>query len=236
MTEERRPLRRDAQRNRERIRKAASELFAERGVQATLDHVAARAGLGVGTVYRRYPNKDALLDELYEAQMAEIARRAEESLANPDAWETLVSLLEYVQEGFAANRALEHLILHTDRGAQHIVDARERLRASVAALVDRAKADGRLRADFEFGDILMIHAMLAAVIRESSATRADLWRRYFVMIVDGLAGKRAAPTRTGVAAPRPPSADDFVGAQTQSERQPGGSSGARVPARGARPG
>src|SRR3954447_1314094 len=115
-----RPLRRDAQRNRERILVAARELFAERGVDATLDDVALRAGVGVGTVYRRYANKDALLDELFEERIAELTALAEASLADGDAWQGLVRFLERVEELFAADRALEHLVLHSDRGPQHV--------------------------------------------------------------------------------------------------------------------
>src|SRR5215213_715255 len=158
-----RPLRRDAQRNRERILAAARKLFAERGIDATLDDVAARAGVGVGTVYRRYPNKDALLDELFEERIAELAALAEASLSDADAWAALVRFLERVEELFAADRALEHLVLHTD---------------------------------FEAADIRIIHTMLAAVVHETHAVSPDLWRRYFVMIVDGLASNRSSPTVT----------------------------------------
>ena len=196
-----RPLRRDAQRNQERILAAARKLFAERGIDATLDDVAARAGVGVGTVYRRYPNKDALLDELFEERIAELAALAEASLSDADAWTALVRFLERVEELFAADRALEHLVLHTDRGQQHVMRARERLLAPVGALVERAKAEGRLRADFEAADIRIIHTMLAAVVHETHAVSPDLWRRYFVMIVDGLASNRSSPTLTRVAPP-----------------------------------
>jgi len=195
------PLRRDAQRNRERILAAARELFAERGIDATLDDVAARAGVGVGTVYRRYPNKDALLDELFEERIAELVALAEASLEDADAWAALVRFLERVEELFAADRALEHLVLHTDRGPQHVTVARERLLAPVGTLVERAKAEGRLRADFEAADIRIIHTMLAAVVNETHAVSPDLWRRYFAIIVDGLASKRASPTVTPVAPP-----------------------------------
>src|SRR3954466_16413344 len=111
-----RPLRRDAQRNRVRILAAAKEVFAERGIDATLDDVAARAGVGVGTVYRRYANKDALLEELFEERIAELAALAEASLADGAAWQGLVRFLERVEELFAADRALEHVMLHRDRG------------------------------------------------------------------------------------------------------------------------
>src|SRR5829696_4670561 len=189
-----RPLRRDAQRNQERILAAARKLFAERGIDATLDDVAARAGVGVGTVYRRYPNKDALLDELFEERIAELAALAEASLSDADAWTALVRFLERVEELFAADRALE----------QHVMRARERLLAPVGALVERAKAEGRLRADFEAADIRIIHTMLAAVVHETHAVSPDLWRRYFVMIVDGLASNRSSPTATTVPPPALP--------------------------------
>ena len=200
-----RPLRRDAQRNRERILIAAREVFAERGVDATLDEVAARAGVGVGTVYRRYRSKDALLDELFEERVAEVGILAEVSLANPDAWDALIGFLERLEELFAADRALEHLFVRSDGGREPIRRVRERIRAAMAVLVERAKADGRLRGDFEATDLPMIHTMLAAVVRETHALSPDLWRRYFVMIVDGLVSKRSSASRTGV---RPPARFD----------------------------
>jgi AcrR family transcriptional regulator len=213
-----RPLRRDAQRNRERIRAAASELFAQRGVAVTLDAVADHAGVGVGTVYRHYPNKHALLDELFEQHIAELADRAEGSLAAPDAWEALIGFLEHLLEGFAANRALEHLVLHPDRGRQRLDRARARLAEPVKALVERAKAEGRLRADFEASDIGMIQTMVAAVLDEGQASSSDLWRRYFAMIVDGLASERSAPTPLGVAAPPPAASQDVVAAVRRRTR------------------
>jgi AcrR family transcriptional regulator len=202
-TQTERPLRRDAQRNLERIRAAALELFAERGVGVTLDDIAERAGVGVGTVYRRYPNKDALLDELFEERIDGLAARAEEALANSDAWEALTDFLEYLLASSAANRALLQLVVRTDRGQQRVDRARARLAEPVRELVARAKADGRLRADFEAPDIGMIQTMLAAVMDETPTRSRDLWRRYFVMVVDGLTSKRSAPTPIDVAAPKP---------------------------------
>src|SRR3979411_3179013 len=76
-----RPLRRDAERNRQQILLAARAAFAERGLTVTLDEIAQRAGVGVGTVYRRYANKDDLIDELYEDIIAELGAAAEAELA-----------------------------------------------------------------------------------------------------------------------------------------------------------
>ena len=201
-TRDERPLRRDAQRNRERILVAARQVFAERGLDATLDDVAAFAGVGVATVYRRYPNKDALVEQLFAERIDELVTLAEASLSTPDAWGAFVGFLERITEVFATDRALAHLVLRTDRGRERIADARERLQAPVAALVERAKAGGRLRSDFVTGDLGMVHTMLAAVVQETHASAPDLWRRYLVMIVDGLVADRPAPTANPFPAPR----------------------------------
>ena len=184
-----RPLRRDAQRNRERILAAARGLFAERGLDATLDDVAARAGVGVGTVYRRYPDKGALVEELFAERIDELVALAEASLAHADPWDAFVGFLERVTEMFAADRALARLVLDSDGGRERIAEARERLRAPVAALVARAKAGGRLRSDFEPADLRIVHTMLTAAVEETSATDPDRWRRYLAMVVDGLRGR-----------------------------------------------
>ena len=198
-----RPLRRDAQRNRERVLEAAKELFAERGVGVTLDDIADRAGVGVGTVYRRYPNKDALLDELFEEGMNALAATAEELLDRSDAWEAFVEFLERLEEESAANRALEHLIMHADkrRRCERVARARERLTEPIAALVERAKEQGDLRADIEASDVFVIHAMIAAVPGETEGLSPELWRRYFGLVVDGLISKRSSITETGISAP-----------------------------------
>src|ERR1700754_1434289 len=85
-----RPLRKDAERNRQRILTAAGELFAERGLCVTLDDVAHHAGVGVGTVYRRFPDKAELIDALFAQRMQAMCEIAEEALEVPDPWDGLV--------------------------------------------------------------------------------------------------------------------------------------------------
>ena len=80
LTPTERPLRKDAERNRQRILTAAGELFAERGLGVTLDDIAHHAGVGVGTVYRRFPNKEVLIDALFEQRIEAIATIAAEAL------------------------------------------------------------------------------------------------------------------------------------------------------------
>src|SRR3954449_3588203 len=89
-----RPLRKDAARNRERLLNAARELFAERGLNVTLNDIAHHAGLGVGTAYRRFANKDEVIEALYDESLAEVAAMAHRALAEPDAWRGLVYYME----------------------------------------------------------------------------------------------------------------------------------------------
>src|SRR5574342_294589 len=81
-----RPLRADAERNRRRVLSAASDLFAERGLDVSLDEIAAAAGVGVGTVYRRFADKDALIDALFEDKIGDVERLARECLEIEDPW------------------------------------------------------------------------------------------------------------------------------------------------------
>src|SRR5207245_10873552 len=105
-----RPLRRDAERNRQQILLAARAAFAERGLAVTLDEIAQRAGVGVGTVYRRYSNKDDLIDELYEDIIAELAAAAEAELAHNDPWKGLAGFLEQSLAMQASNSALKEIM------------------------------------------------------------------------------------------------------------------------------
>src|ERR1700761_4755874 len=93
-----RPLRKDAERNRQRVLDAARELFAERGLGVSLDDIARHAGVGVGTVYRRFPDKEQLIDALFEERIGEMLSAAGESLEMPDPWLALVRFLERALE------------------------------------------------------------------------------------------------------------------------------------------
>src|SRR5919107_2372531 len=89
-----RALRKDAALNRERLLAAAAELFAEHGLAVTLNDIAHHAGVGVGTAYRRFANKEEVIDALFEQRLQAVAEVAQEALADPDAWNGLVSFLQ----------------------------------------------------------------------------------------------------------------------------------------------
>jgi AcrR family transcriptional regulator len=189
-----RPLRRDAERNRQRILQAAGELFTERGLGVTLDDVAHQAGVGVGTVYRRFADKDVLIDALFEQRIEAICAIAEESLDHADPWEGLVFFFERGLERQACDRGLKELLgcsVHGRGGVQH---GRARLRALVTAIFDRAQAAGVLRADVTAYDAPLIQMMVAAIIDRTRDVQPELWRRYLELVLDGLRPARAGVT------------------------------------------
>ena len=146
MTSPARPLRRDAERNRQRILAAAGELFAERGLAVTLDDIARHAGVGVGTVYRRYPDKELLIDALFEERLTALCGAAEAALELDDPWDGLVLFFERGGELQARDRGLKELIADHAHGGECLIRARDRLRVLVTELFDRAKAAGVVRA------------------------------------------------------------------------------------------
>ena len=109
------PLRADARRNRERILKAARAVFAEQGLDAQIDDVAKRAKVGVGTVYRHFPTKEALRDALVRERFEEIAGYAREALQREDAWEGFCELIWRAAERNAVDRAFCEIVAFTDQ-------------------------------------------------------------------------------------------------------------------------
>src|ERR1700734_2300067 len=106
-----RPLRRDAERNRQRILAAAAEVFTERGLDATLDEVARAAGVGIGTVYRRFADKEALIAALFRERVDNLVTVAEDACAAQDPWQPVVSYLEYAAAAMAGDTGLRQLMM-----------------------------------------------------------------------------------------------------------------------------
>src|SRR4051812_49192357 len=191
-----RPLRKDAERNRQRILAAAGELFAEVGLGATLDAVAERAGVGVGTVYRRFPDKEALIDALFEERIEAVVAIAGACSAIEDPWEALVAFFDRAVSLHGEDRALKELVFSAAHGRDRVARARARIKPQVGALVARAQAAGALRPDFCITDTPVIQLMLTAVIEYAGDEAPDVWRRYLAVIFDGL---RADAARTPLA-------------------------------------
>ncbi len=181
-----RPLRRDASRNRERILEAARELFAERGLEVTMDEIARRAGVGVGTVYRRFRRREEIIEALFEQRMEDYLALAEQSLADPDPWHGLVGFFAHGLAMQAADRGLKELLV----GHGHASESGARVRARVLPVVDqlvaRAQEAGALRPDVGALDLPIVSLMLGQVIDFSHDVEPELWRRYLALLLDGL--------------------------------------------------
>jgi len=189
-----RPLRRDAERNRQRILRAAAEVFTERGLQATLDDVARRAGVGVGTVYRRFPDKEALVEALFTERLDALVGYAEHGLADPDPWAGLVFFLEQGAVLIAGDRGLRQLLMFATYGRDRVDQARARMLPVVSQMVQRAQEAGEVRADLRPTDVPLIEFMLSAAAEYAGQVRPEIWRRYLALLLDALRPTRAAAT------------------------------------------
>jgi AcrR family transcriptional regulator len=188
-----RPLRRDAERNRQRILTAAAEVFDERGLEVSLDEIARHAGVGVGTVYRRFRTKEELIEALFMDRLDMVAALGEEAFASPDPWSGLVSFMERMAEIMAGNLGLRQMLMLGTYGRDLVAVARQRNAPLIERLVERAQAAGQLRADIRQTDIPFIVFVLAEATQLSRAANPEIWRRYLTLILDGM-----RPVREGV--------------------------------------
>jgi AcrR family transcriptional regulator len=198
-----RPLRRDAARNRQRVLKAASEVFTERGLDVSLDEVARHAGVGVGTVYRRFPTKEDLVEALFVDRIEAVAALAEDAAEAPDPWSGLVHFMEQAAEMLAGDSGLRQLLMFATYGGDRVWYARQRNAPVVTKLVERVQAAGQLRSDVQPTDIPFILFMLADAAQFARGVRPEIWRRYLTLVLDGLRPGREGVTPFPVAALRP---------------------------------
>lgn len=179
-------LRRDAERNRERLLEAARELFATRGLDVTLDDVAEHAGVGVATAYRRFADKDELIDALLEERIDEMVAMAERGLEHSDPWLGLVSYIEGALELQVRDRGLKEVLFAPGRGKKRVAGAKGRMGPVVSKLAERARDAGVVRADFDTTDIPMLYLMLGTVVDFSRDTEPELYRRYLALLLEGI--------------------------------------------------
>ena len=180
------PLRADAERNRQRLLAAAKELFATRGLDVTLDDVARHAGVGTGTAYRRFPNKDALIDALMVDRVGELGAIARECLEDPDPWVGLTSYFERALALQAADRGLKEVLFSSGRGRVRSNEARLKIAPVVTKLVARAVEAGAVRSDFSTSDVPIINFMLNTIVDFGRDVKPELYERYLAMVLDGM--------------------------------------------------
>ena len=207
-----RPLRRDAERNRLLILSAARTVFAQRGLEASLDEVAREAGLGVGTVYRRFPNREALIDALFADGINTITRVVEESLAMARAWDGLRHFMASMLELQCHDKGLRDVML-SHRGPDPAEDLlRDRIKPPLYNLVQRAQREGDLRADLSPTDIGVLEVAALGAAELTAAARPEAWKRYLTIIMDGMRARPDSPTGGNTPLHQPPLNDDELDA------------------------
>ncbi|MEA2313644.1 MAG: hypothetical protein QOI03_336 [Solirubrobacteraceae bacterium] len=201
-----RPLRRDAERNRQRILDSARVLFAERGLGASLDEIARHADVGVGTVYRRFPDKEQLIDALFEERLGEILAAATASLEMSDPWAAFAQFLERSMELQVEDRALKELLLSTTAAHERIERGRQQIQPVVAAILGRAQQAGVVREDLAISDLLLLQHGIGEAAAYTREAAPEAWRRMMLIALDGLRPDRRRPSPM----PVPPLDDEQV--------------------------
>ena len=185
-----RPLRKDAEVNRRRLLAAAGELFAEQGLDVTLHDIARHAGVGVGTAYRRFSNKEEVIDAYLESKLDAVARVAHEALRDPDPWNGLVTYAERSSALQMEDRGLMQIFRNPARGQARVAEASARIAPLITAIVERAREHGALRPDFHETDLPMLQLSLTTLMEATRTFEPALYRRYLAIILDGMRGDR----------------------------------------------
>jgi len=194
-----RRLRVDAERNRVAVSNATREVFAEQGLEAPLEEIALRAGVGIATLYRRFPTRGQLVAAALVDKIAQYAEAAEQALAIPDPWAGFASFVERICELQADDRGLSDLLSMTLPTDDRIEQLRKIANQRVARLVARAKATGRLRQEFVAEDLLVLLVANASVVHVTRQDAPEAWRRFVGLMLDAF-----GQTRESSALPAPP--------------------------------
>jgi AcrR family transcriptional regulator len=185
-----RPLRADARRNRERVLAAAEQVFAESGLKGQVEEVARRAGVGVGTVCRNFPTKQALVEAVLLCMYESLLGTAQAALENPDPGEAFERFFVALPEFQARHRALsEQMANELPTSAQPI---REQVLRALTELVARAQASGAIRADIGPADVSMLFAGVAHATALAGEFQPLLRERYVRIILDGMRPSEAS--------------------------------------------
>jgi AcrR family transcriptional regulator len=186
-------LRRDAEENRRRILTAAEEAFAEQGLEVPVDEIARRAQVGMGTLYRRFPSKAALVEAIFEEYLERVAGIAEDALAADDPWAGLGRFLEQTVGLQAENRGFAAIVMVKTRDEKLLGKARSRVTPLIVRLVERAQAAGVLRPDVVYEDVSVLLWTTARVVEATRDIAPEFWRRYLALTLDGLRPEVATP-------------------------------------------
>lgn len=194
-------LRPDARRNRERVLKAAREVFAAQGIDAPVSTVARRAGVGVATLYRRFPTRSALLAAAFDDQLTECATVFEEALADPNPGHGLYTLLETVCTTLVTDRGFDTVFMTGFPEALGYGRERVRAEAGLTHLVQRAIDAGQLRKDFDTADIPLLLLAVSGLASQPPETALPAARRLLTYLFQSF--QAHPPSRPGPLPPAP---------------------------------
>jgi AcrR family transcriptional regulator len=182
------PLRADARRNREKVLAAARAVFAEQGVDAQMDDVARKADVGVGTVYRHFPTKEALLSALHDEHFAVVAVYVRNLLTLDDPWDAFTRAMWFGAEKSVGDRAFSEILMAYP---PRTCPGKEDLYVTVGELMDRCKAAGRMRPDAMVDDIGLLMCGVGSASQMEHPV-PDAWRRHLAIMLDGLRSQAAS--------------------------------------------
>lgn len=186
MTETAPPLRRDAERNRQLLLRTAYDLMAVQGLDVPYEDIARAAGTGMGTMYRRFPQRQDLLDALFSEHIDTVIGFAERASRDDDAWAGLSWFLEQQLEIESQSRGLGELLRSRNQATALVQRAHERMTPLVAGLIARAIRAGQLPAGATPADFAAVHVMVGSVMDASRSFAPQLWRRALTVALAGL--------------------------------------------------
>jgi AcrR family transcriptional regulator len=185
-------LRVDAERNRSRIVEAAQADFAERGLDVPLEDVAQHAGVGIATLYRRFPTREDLIAACFERRLEEYAEAAEQALEASDGWSGFCAYAERICSMQAADRGLNDVLTRVFSNSKRLEEHRARGYELSVRLIGRAQEEGTLRADFVPEDLVVLLMANAGVVGAAGPAAPGAWKRFVGLMLDGFRSEGAS--------------------------------------------
>lgn len=178
-------LRADARDNRDRILVAARALFAERGVDVGMRDIARRSGVGPATLYRRFPTKQAVIDEVFTIELGTCRQIVVDGCDDPDPWQGFTTALQRLTALNVRNRSFVDALTSASTVKGSLLAHRRELLGMLAQLADRARKVGKLRPDFVIGDLVLALRAGRGLASGDEPTRDAAARRFSTLLVDG---------------------------------------------------
>ena len=188
-----RPRRRDAQRNRDSLLAAARVVFAEHGMQASLEQVAKRAGVAIGTLYNHFPARLDLVQEVFAGKLATWVAAAEQALSLDDGWDGLCLFLETMCELQARDRGFNDFASIRLPETACLAGQQTRIHDLGVRIVERAREQGHLRPDLVPEDLAFVIWSHSRIIEATDGIAPHAWRRHLYLMLDGFRAEHAHP-------------------------------------------